>query len=72
MPTRVKKTAPTPRRGRPSDHGAMRAQILAGAADAFARKGYAPTTVEDILRAAGVSRQTFYRFFKNKDEACGA
>lgn len=70
MPTRAKKTAP--RRGRPADQAAMRGQILGGAADAFARRGYAATTVEDILQAAGVSRQTFYRFFKNKDEACQA
>lgn len=44
-----------------------RARILAGAADAFGRLGYAATRVEDILLAANISRPTFYKFFKSKD-----
>lgn len=45
-----------------------RARILEGARRAFARAGYAATRVEDILLEAGVSRPTFYRVFRNKDE----
>jgi AcrR family transcriptional regulator len=46
-----------------------RERILAGAARAFGELGYAATRVEDILRAAEVSRPTFYKFFKGKDDA---
>jgi len=45
-----------------------RGQILLGAATAFGARGYAATSVEDILRAAGVARRTFYRFFRSKDD----
>jgi AcrR family transcriptional regulator len=39
-----------------------------GAAEVFGAHGYARTSVEDVLRAAGISRRTFYRFFRNKEE----
>jgi AcrR family transcriptional regulator len=39
-----------------------------GAAAAFGTRGLADTAVEDVLRASGVSRRTFYRFFRNKEE----
>src|SRR5687767_16009635 len=56
------------KRGRPEATFSARAQILVGAAAAFGAKGLADTAVEDVLRASGVSRRTFYRFFRNKDE----
>jgi AcrR family transcriptional regulator len=34
----------------------------------MAEKGYAATTVADILRAAGVSRETFYEQFRSKED----
>lgn len=34
-----------------------------------AKKGYAETTVSDLIRVAGVSRTTFYKYFEDK-EAC--
>ncbi len=43
-------------------------QILRGAAAAFAAHGYSGTSVEAILEASGVSRRTFYRFFRSKDD----
>lgn len=43
-------------------------QILRGAAAAFAKHGYSGTSVEAILEASGVSRRTFYRFFRSKDD----
>jgi AcrR family transcriptional regulator len=55
--------------GRPPADYSARDVILRGAADAFGRLGYARTTVEDILAAAGVSRRTFYRVFRSKDDA---
>lgn len=45
-----------------------RTQILLGAARAFGARGYADTTVEDVLRAAGVSRRTYYRHFRSKED----
>ncbi len=47
-------------------------RILEGAALVFAKKGVRATTVEDILRAAGISRRTFYRFFSSKDDTLDA
>ena len=44
------------------------ASILEGAARAFGRLGYAATRVEDVLEASGLSRPTFYKAFKDKDD----
>ena len=44
----------------------QRERLLAAAADAVAEKGYADTTVGDILGRAGVSRTTFYQLFDHK------
>ena len=54
--------------GRPPADYSARDQILAGAADVFGRRGYANTPVQAILQAAGVSRRTFYRVFRSKDD----
>ena len=42
--------------------------IMFGATRVFASRGYRATSVEDLLKAGQVSRRTFYRFFKNKDD----
>ena len=34
----------------------------------FEERGYAATTIDDIAAAANVSRRTFFRYFKSKDE----
>jgi len=39
-----------------------------GATRVIAAKGFRGTSVEDLLEAAQVSRRTFYRFFKSKDD----
>lgn len=44
----------------------QRERLLAAAAEAVADKGYADTTVGDILARAGVSRTTFYHLFDGK------
>lgn len=49
-------------------HGPLRERILAGAALAFGRLGYARTRVEDVLEATGISRPTFYKVFASKDD----
>jgi AcrR family transcriptional regulator len=37
-------------------------------AETMAGKGYVATTVADVLRAAGVSRETFYEQFRSKED----
>jgi AcrR family transcriptional regulator len=56
MPTLVS-PAPSP------EH---RARLLEGMAHAVAAKGYADTTITDIVREAAVSRRTFYEHFPAK------
>ena len=46
----------------------VRIRILRGAAEAFGRNGYSGTSVEVILAEAGVSRRTFYKVFRSKDD----
>lgn len=48
-----------------------RIRILRGAAEAFGRLGYSATSVEQILEASRVSRRTFYKVFRNKEEVLG-
>lgn len=43
-----------------------RSRLLQGMAHAVARKGYADTTIADIVREASVSRRTFYEHFATK------
>lgn len=45
-----------------------RAMILDGAARVFAERGVRAPTVEDLLRASGVSRRTFYRLYTSKED----
>ncbi|OHT20658.1 TetR/AcrR family transcriptional regulator [Edaphosphingomonas haloaromaticamans] len=62
------------RRGRPAGRTAAgeaqrrrtRAAILAGAGEVFAAAPYVHATIDDIIRAAGVSRATFYTHFESK------
>jgi AcrR family transcriptional regulator len=62
---------PPGRHGLPREFvvGNQRRRILAAVADAVADVGYASMTVEDIIRAAGVSRRTFYEHFRGKEDA---
>lgn len=49
--------------------GDYRRRLMEGMAAAVAEKGYAETTIADIVRHARVSRRTFYEQFASK-EAC--
>ena len=44
-------------------------QILNAAREVFAKRGYAQTTVDDIVAQAGVARGTFYLYFDDKRAA---
>jgi AcrR family transcriptional regulator len=45
-----------------------RAQLVTAARDVFGQKGYHAATVDDITRAAGVAKGTFYLYFAEKRE----
>ncbi len=45
-----------------------RAEILATAAQIFQQKGYATSSVDEIVQALGVAKGTFYHYFKSKEE----
>lgn len=46
----------------------QRERMLRALAETMAEKGYVATTVADVLRAAGVSRETFYEQFRSKED----
>ncbi len=46
----------------------VRQRLLASAAALFARKGYASTTVREIVEAAHVTKPALYYYFRNKEE----
>ena len=50
----------------------IRMRILRAAMNVFGGLGYADTRVEDILGEAGISRPTFYRYFKSKEDVFDA
>ena len=64
--------APLPR----GPHGLAREEVLASQrgrmltaiSEAVAEKGYAATTVADVVGRAGVSRKTFYELFSSKED----
>jgi AcrR family transcriptional regulator len=45
-----------------------REQLLAAATQAFARGGFAATSLDDIAEAAGISRVLLYRHFESKPD----
>jgi AcrR family transcriptional regulator len=45
-----------------------RAQLVQAAQAVFAQRGYHAATVDDITRAAGVAKGTFYLYFEEKRE----
>ena len=44
-----------------------RAKLITAARGEFLRNGVLATAVEDIAKAAGLSRATFYKYFTSKD-----
>ncbi len=51
----------------PSDDSAKRRQIIEGAREIFLRDGFDGASMNDITRAAGVSKGTVYAYFPSKE-----
>lgn len=66
---RRKKLAPGPGVSRADVELNHRERLYGAMVAVSAEKGYAETTVSDLIRVAGVSRTTFYKYFADK-EAC--
>jgi AcrR family transcriptional regulator len=62
MPTDVNISSRTDRKK------TQRERLIAGMIAAGARHGYADATVSHVIAHAGVSRPTFYEYFRDKDE----
>ena len=58
---------PITRRGR-----ASRERIVERAAELFAERGIAATTVDEVLAAAGAGKGQFYHYFRGRDELAAA
>ena len=58
---------PITRRGR-----ASRERIVERAADLFAERGIAGTSVDEVLAAAGAGKGQFYHYFRGRDELAAA
>ncbi len=46
----------------------VRKSLLLAAGNIFARFGYQKTTVDDVAKAAGKGKSTFYYYYKSKEE----
>jgi len=54
-------------RRRVEKDGAARKRLMESALELFTRKGYASTTVREIVAAAGVTQPVLYYYFRNKE-----
>lgn len=52
---------------RGSGNESVRQRLLEGAAELFTQKGYAATTVREIVAAANVTKPALYYYFRNKE-----
>lgn len=50
----------------------VRNQLIDKAAELFARRGYARTTINDIAEELGLKRSSLYHYFRNKEEILDA
>jgi AcrR family transcriptional regulator len=56
------------RKNRPQpENGSVRQRLLAAATDLFTQRGYAASTVREIVGAAGVTKPVLYYYFRNKE-----
>lgn len=58
-------------RGRAPGYDMQREEILAHAAELFARKGYPGTSMNEVAEACGVSKPTLYHYVRDKEQLLG-
>lgn len=58
----------TEKRAKRRDGLKRQSELMAAALGLFARKGYAATSIDDIVAAAGTARGTFYLHFRGKGD----
>jgi AcrR family transcriptional regulator len=51
-----------------TERSAIRDRLVAAGQELFARRGIRATTVEQLARAAGISKGAFYQFYASKEE----
>lgn len=52
-------------------HNTRKMELIEIAEKLFIEKGYEETSIEDILKASGLSKGGFYHYFKSKEEVLG-
>lgn len=52
-------------------HNSKKGELIEIAEKLFLEKGFEETSVEDILKASGLSKGGFYHYFKSKEEVLG-
>jgi AcrR family transcriptional regulator len=57
-------------RPRAATYDDQREQILARAAELFARQGYTATTMNQVAAACGVTKPTLYHYVRDKQACC--
>jgi AcrR family transcriptional regulator len=67
--SRATVAVPSPAPGRPTVAAAQRARIRRATGELVAKRGYAATSVELIVKRARVGFKTFYNHYPNKEEA---
>jgi AcrR family transcriptional regulator len=53
---------------RETETSIVRARIFEAMAQVVGERGYAAATIADVVRAAGISRRTFYEHFRDKED----
>ena len=51
-----------------TDHSDRRLRVLDAAIGTFSRYGFRKTSMDEVARAAEISRQGLYLYFRNKDD----
>jgi AcrR family transcriptional regulator len=53
-----------------ADRAAIREKLVIEGKELFQRYGLKKTNIEDLARAAGIAKGTFYHFFESKEDLC--
>lgn len=57
-----------PARGRPSARGTTRDELIRYGMEVLTEKGFSSTGIDEVLKAVGVPKGSFYHYFASKDD----